>query len=202
MYKETIEIDKETTMRMRMRWSAAVLGGAMAVAMTGAMAQTPKASSGQENHALGKVVRAEGTPDQTFLKGAIEGSHGAIDAAKMALRKSKNDQVKQFAQRMVDDHTKLLADLHQVEQGQALKYPDTSSAKAKQMARKLLVLKGAAFDKAYVNGMVKDHEEDVRDFQTEAETGQNAAIKGAAEKSLPMLQEHLGMVEGLQKSVG
>ena len=165
-------------------------------------AQVPNASSGQENHALGKVTRAEGAPDQTFLKAAFEGSHGETDAAKMALRKSQNDQVKQFAQRMVDDHTKMLADLHQVEQGQALKYPDTSSEAAKRMARKLRMLKGAAFDKAYVDGMVKDHEEDVRDFRKEAETGQDAAIKGAAEKSLPTIEEHLGMVQGLQKSMG
>ena len=187
-------------MRM-MAGCAVVLSGVMAMGGV-AGAQVANASSGEENHALGKVTRAEGMPDQTFLKAAIEGNHGEIDAAKMALRKSQNEQVKQFAQRMVDDHTKMLADLHQVEQGQPLKYSDTSSAAAKRMAMKLRTLKGAAFDKAFVDGMVKDHEGDVRDFTKEAETGQNAAIKGAAEKSLPTIKEHLEMVQGLQKSMG
>ena len=183
---------------------AVVLGWAMGALMAGAvaLAQVPNASSGQENHALGKVTRAEGTPDQMFLKKAIEGSHGEIDAARMALKRSQNDQVKQFAQKMVDDHTKMLAELHQVEQGQSLKYAETSSEAAKRMAMKLRGLKGAAFDKAYVDGMVKDHEEDVREFSKEAETGQNAAIKGTAETSLPTIKEHLQMVQGLQKSIG
>ncbi len=186
-------------MWMRMGW-AAVLGGVMAT--TGAMGQVPKASSGEQNHALSKVNQAEGTPDQTFLKAAIEGSHGMIDAAKMALKKSGNEQVKQFAQKMVDDHTTMLAKLHGVEQGQSLKYADTSSEKAKRMAVRLRTLKGAAFDKAYVNGMVKDHEQDVQDFSKEVETGTNAAIKGVAETSLPMIKEHLQMVQGLQKTLG
>ena len=187
-------------MRMQMVSAMAVVG--IGMVMGTAIAQVPNASSGEQNHALRKVQQAEGTPDQVFLKAAIEGNHGEIDAAKMALRKSKNDQVKQFAQKMVDDHTKMLADLHQIEQGQALKYADTSSDAAKRMALKLRGLTGAAFDKAYVDGMVKDHEEDVRDFTKETQTGENAAIKGAAEKSLPTIKEHLGMVQGLQRSIG
>ncbi len=186
-------------MRMQAGW--AVLLGAV-VAVGAVAAQVPKASSGQMNHALGKVGQAQGTPDQVFLKKAIESSHGEVGAAQLALKKSKNDQVRQFAQAMVDDHTKMLADLHQVEQGQTLKYPDTASAAGMRMATKLRGLKGAAFDKAYVNGMVKDHEGDVADFTKETETGQDAAIKGVAEKSLPMIQGHLQRVQGLQKTIG
>ncbi len=191
---------------MRMQTGRAItLGwvvGAMVAAGSGVAAQVPNASSGEENHALGKVERAAGTPDQVFLKKAIEGSHGELDAAQMALKKSQNDQVKQFAQKMVDDHTAMLNDLHQVEQGQTLKYQDTASPAAKRMAAKLRLLKGAAFDKAYVDGMVKDHEGDVQDFTKEVETGKNDAIKGAAEKSLPTIKEHLQMVQGLQKTIG
>lgn len=180
-----------------MGWAA---GAMLAVGVAGA--QVPNASSGEENHGLRKVEQREGTPDQTFLKAAIAGSHSELDAARLALKTSKNDQVRQFAQRMVDDHTKMLADLHQVEQGQALKYPDAASAEGMRLRRKLAGLKGAAFDKAFVDGMVKDHEGDVRDFSKEAETGTNAAIKGAAETSLPTIKEHLEMVQGLQKSMG
>ena len=175
----------------------AVLGAVMT-----AGAQVPNASSGEQNHALGKVMQAAGSPDQVFLKKAIEGNNGEIDAAKLALKTSKNDQVKQYAQKMVDDHTTMLGELHQVEQGQTLKYKDTSSAAARTLHAKLVALKGAAFDRAYVNGMVKDHEADVKEFSEEAETGKDAAIKAAAEKSLPTIKEHLGMVQGLLKTIG
>ncbi len=186
-------------MRLR-RGYAAVLGAVMAVGVMAA--QVPNASSGEENHALGKVVRAEGSPDQIFLQKAIEGANGVIDAAKLALRRSKNDQIKRYAQQMVDDHTKMLGELRQVEQGQTLKYKDTTSATARTLHARLMPLKGRAFDKAYVNGMVKDHEGDVREFTKEAETGKDAAIKGVAERSLPTMKEHLEMVQGLQKTIG
>jgi putative membrane protein len=186
---------------MRVGMGCTVMLGAV-MAVGGAGAQVPKASSGQQNHALDKVTQAEGSPDQVFLKKAIEGNHGEIGAAKLALKKSKNEQVKQYAQRMLDDHTKMLADLHGVEQGQALKYQDTPSPMGAGLRRKLMGLRGAAFDKAYIDGMVTDHEEDVKEFTEEAETGRNAAIKGAAEKSLPVIKEHLGMVQGLQKAIG
>ena len=180
--------------------SAVVLG--VLLTGSGLFAQVPKASSGEQNHALDKVTQAEGTPDQMFLKTAIEGNNGEIAAAKMALKKSKNDQVKQFAQKMVDDHTKMLGDLHQVEQGQKLRYEDKPSPMAVQMSMKLKGLSGAAFDKAFVDGMVKDHEDDVRDFTKESETGTNASVKEAATKSLPTIKEHLEMVQGLQRSIG
>lgn len=181
-----------------------MLGWTMGAVMAAgaAIAQVPNASSGEMNHALDKVQQAGGTRDQVFLKKAIEGNHGEIGAAQLALKKSQNDQVKQFAQKMVDDHTKMLADLHQVEQGQKLKYADTASAAGMRLTTKLKGLKGAAFDKAYVNGMVKDHEGDVADFTKESEDGQNAAIKDAAEKSLPTIKEHLQMVQELQKTMG
>ena len=183
---------------------AVVLGWTMGAVMAGGVtvAQVPNASSGQMNHALGKVEQAGGTPDQVFLKKAIEGSHGEIDAAKLALTKSKNEQVKQFAQKMVEDHTRMLTELHQLEQKQTLKYADTASAPAMQMTMKLRALKGAAFDKAYVDGMVKDHGGDVEDFSKEVDTGKNEAIKGVAEKSLPVIKEHLQMVQELQKTIG
>ena len=186
-----------------MNMRAAVLGWTMGLMVAGAAgAQVKNASSGEENHALDKVQQAEGMPDQTFLRAAIEGNHGELAAAHLAMKRSSNDQVKQFAQRMLDDHTKMLQDLHGVEQGQRLKYADGSSAAGLRLQRKLMRLKGAAFDKAFVDGMVKDHEEDVRDFTKEVETGQNPAIKGAAEASLPTIKEHLEMVQGLQKTIG
>lgn len=178
---------------------AAVLGVVMAAA--GAQAQVANASSGQENHALDTVEQRQGSPDRMFVKKAIRGNNGEIDAAKLALTKSSNDQVKQFAQKMVDDHTKMLEDLHQVAQQESIKYMDKPSATGMQLHTKLEGLSGAAFDKAYIDGMVKDHQGDVRDFTKESTSGTDEATKDAATKSLPTIKEHLQMVEGLQRSM-
>lgn len=142
-----------------------------------------------------------GVSDKAFVKKAIMGSNGEIDAAKLALQKSSNDQVKQFAQKMIDDHTKLLDDMHQVAQAQSIKYVDKPSPSAMKLHKKLDGLNGAAFDKAYVDGMVKDHQEDVKDFTRESNDGKMQPVKDAAGKGLPVIQEHTQMIEGIQKGM-
>ncbi len=139
--------------------------------------------------------------DKMFVKKAISGNFNEIDASKMALQKSQNDQVKQFAQKMIDDHQKMLDDLHALAGQENIKYKDEPTSEGKKMAAKLNGLSGADFDKAYVNGMVKDHKEDVRDFNAEVNTGKDQPTKDAAQKSLPVIQDHLQMIEGIQKSM-
>ena len=142
-----------------------------------------------------------GANDRMFVKKAIMGSNGEIDAAKLAMQKSSNDQVKQFAQKMIDDHGKLLDDMHQVAQQQKIKFEDKPSPSAMKLHKKLDGLSGAEFDKAYVDGMVKDHKEDVAEFTKESTNGKMPAVKEAASKGLPVIQEHLQMIEGIQKSM-
>ena len=139
--------------------------------------------------------------DKMFVKKAISGNYNEIDASKMALQKSQNDQVKQFAQKMIDDHQKMLDDLHALAGQENIKFKDEPTSEGKKMAAKLDGLNGPAFDKAYVAGMVKDHKEDVRDFNAEINTGKDQPTKEAAQKSLPVIQDHLQMIQGIQKSM-
>ena len=139
--------------------------------------------------------------DKMFVRKAISGNFNEIDAAKMALQKSQNDQVKQFAQKMIDDHQKMLDDLHALAGQENIKFKDEPTSEGKKMAAKLSGLSGAEFDKAYVNGMVKDHKEDVRDFTAEVNTGKDQPTKDAAQKSLPVIQDHLQMIQGIQQSM-
>jgi putative membrane protein len=139
--------------------------------------------------------------DKMFVKKAIMGNFNEIDSAKMALQKSNNQQVKDYAQKMIDDHQKMLDDLHTLAGQKNIKYKDEPNPEGKKLAAKLSGLSGPEFDKAYINGMVKDHKQDVREFQTEINSGKDQPTKDAAQKSLPIIQDHLQMVQGLQKSM-
>ncbi len=110
--------------------------------------------------------------------------------------------MKAFGQQMVDDHTKANNDLKSVAQGENMTLPSDVNAKQQAMYDKLSKMSGPAFDKMYVNGMVKDHEEDVRDFQKEANGGQDAQIKNFASTTLPTLQGHLTKIKGIQSTMG
>lgn len=163
---------------------------------------TPSTAAGATSSAAGDTgVGAPVMGDKMFVKKAIMGNFNEIDSAKMALQKSQNDQVKQFAQKMIDDHQKMLDDLHALAGQENIKYKDEPNPEGKKLAAKLDGLNGDAFDKAYVHGMVKDHKEDVRDFTAEINAGKDQPTKDAAQKSLPVIQEHLQMIEGIQKSM-
>ena len=139
--------------------------------------------------------------DMMFVKKALQGSMAEVQVGQLALQKSSNDQVKEFAQRMVTDHTKLIDQMKPVAQQIGVKIPDGPDKKQKMMMAKLQALSGADFDKAYVQAMVKDHKEDDSEFKTEISTGQSSMVKDAASKGDPVIESHLQMIQGIAKGM-
>jgi putative membrane protein len=109
----------------------------------------------------------------------------------LAVSKSSNPQVKQFAQRMIDDHGKADNQLQSVASKDDISLPAAMTSHEKLIYDNLSKLSGSSFDHAYMYDMVKDHQADVNTFQMEARNGSNADMKSFAGTTLPTLQEHL-----------
>lgn len=135
------------------------------------------------------------TEDQEFAMEAAMGGMMEVELGRMAAEKGASDEVRQFGQRMVDDHSKAGDDLKQVASGKGLTLPTAPDAKHQADMRKLSALSGAQFDKAYVSMMIKDHKKDVAEFQKEASKGMDVDIKSFASRTLPTLQTHLQMIQ-------
>jgi putative membrane protein len=116
------------------------------------------------------------------------------------LQKTSNPEVKDFAQLMTTDHTKIGDELKAVAQKQNLKVPEGVDSKAQAMLDRLQSKPGARFDRSYTKMMVKDHRKAVKLFQSYARNGDNAELKQFAQQTLPTLQEHLRKAEDLQRS--
>ena len=140
--------------------------------------------------------------DSTFAMKAAQGGMAEVKMGQLAADKATNPDVKAFGQQMVDDHTKANNDLKSVAQAENMTLPTDVNAKQQAMYDRLSKMSGPAFDKMYVNGMVKDHVEDVRDFQKEATAGQDPQVKNFASTTLPVLQGHLSKIKGIQSSMG
>jgi|SRR4051794_15807796 len=138
--------------------------------------------------------------DKKFVKDAALGGMTEVELGKLAAQKATRDDVKQFGQKMVDDHTKANDQLKEVATKQNIPIPDSLDSKHQGRINKLSKLSGPDFDKAYVKDQLKDHETDVRAFSAEAQNGNNPEIKAFAATTLPILQEHLSMVKDLSKS--
>jgi len=140
--------------------------------------------------------------DTEFLKKANQGSVDEIDLAQLALKKAASEDVKAFAQKMVDDHTKLIEDMQSFANEAGLSKPDHPDAATEAEKLKLDVLSGEKFDKAYIKAMVEDHHKDLMEFRTEAKSTGYPAFKDAVEKGEKVVQEHLEMANGLAKKNG
>ncbi len=137
--------------------------------------------------------------DKMFVKKAMQGSMAEVQLGQLTLQKSQNEQVKQFAQRMIDDHTKLNDQMKPVAQQLGVDPPTQVSKKDKSAMAKLQGLSGSAYDQAYIKDMVKDHKQDLNEFQMEASSGQDQTVKDAANQGSKVIAQHLQMAQQLAK---
>ena len=150
------------------------------------------------------------TPDQArtahqdtkFLDKANQGSVDEIELAQIALKKSSNDDVKNFAQKMINDHQKLIDDMKPFDNEAGLKVPDHADASTEAEKLKLDVLSGATFDKAYIKAMVQDHSKDLAEFRQEVKSTGYPAFKNAVEQGEQVVREHLEMINQIAKKNG
>jgi putative membrane protein len=137
--------------------------------------------------------------DRMFVKNAMQGGIAEVQLAQLTLQKSSNEQVKQFAQRMVADHTKMNEQMKPVAQQLGVAIPTEVSKKDKKTLSELQGLSGPAYDQAYIKDMVKDHKKDLSDFQMEASSGQDPTVKDAANQGSQVIAQHLQMIQQLAK---
>ncbi len=132
-----------------------------------------------------------------FMTGAAYGDNAEIAAAKMALEKTKNAEVKQFAQQMIAEHTKANNELKALATKKNFTPPTDLDAEHKTMADSMMKMTGEDFDRDYIKGQVADHQKVVALFEAQANGGTDADAKAFAAKTLPTLKMHLDMAQKL-----
>jgi putative membrane protein len=149
---------------------------------------------------MGSMSKSSSTltaSDKKFIKDAADGGMAEVELGKLAADKASSADVKQFGQRMVDDHSKANDKLKELAAQKGVELPSGLSAKDKATKMHLSKLSGADFDKAYMSDMVKDHKKDVADFQKESQSAKDPAVKSFASDTLPTLQDHLKQAENI-----
>ena len=149
--------------------------------------------------ACGSVYAAPSAIDSDFVTKAAQAGMAEVAAGRMAEKQGQSAATKAFGKRMVTDHTKAGDELKRAAEKSGAKMPTTMSDEQKQAGEKLAGLKGDAFDRAYAEQMVKDHEDAVALFQKESTSGSDSDLKAFAGMTLPTLQDHLRMAKALPK---
>jgi putative membrane protein len=124
-----------------------------------------------------------------------------VELGRLAAEKASNAEVKQFAQRMVDDHGKANQQLSTIAQQKNVQVPTELTGKAKADHDRLSKLSGEQFDRAYMQLMVQDHRKDVGEFRKQSTKAKDADVKSFASQTLPTLEDHLKMAEQTQSAL-
>lgn len=135
--------------------------------------------------------------DRLFAHLASSGGMAEVEFGRLAAEKAANTRVKEFAQRMVEDHGKANDTLKGLADKSKIPLPDELGPDHQKQRAELEKLEGAAFDLAYMQGQVVEHQKTVQLLAWEIDSGQDAEIQRFAAATLPTVMRHLEMARDL-----
>ena len=154
---------------------------------------------------------------QGFVQQAAIGNMAEIQLGQLASQRAQSSEVKQFAQKMIQSHTKALSELKSVANNANASVPAELDDKHRDLHQRLSGLQGAEFDREYMKVMVDAHEDMADLLEGRADNagaspgasspsnaqsaGGDAALNQWAAKTLPEVRQHLQEAQQLQKSV-
>lgn len=146
------------------------------------------------------TMEALNADDQRFVQHAAMGNRMEVELGELAEDKAQNDQVQQLAERIKDDHERANQELQSMVSGDVMR-ASQPMPEHDQVRQKLEGLTDAAFDRAYVEEMIKHHEKDIAEFERAAQSS-NEQVRAFAQKTLPTLRMHLEQSQQAQKQLG
>ncbi len=184
--------------------TAAVSIGACGSRGTNEADQGRAASPGTEG-AQGTTGSATSS-DTDFVKNAVQGGKAEVALGRLAENQAQSQAVKDFGVMMVRDHSKANAELKPIAEKMNVSTDDRVNGKLdsehQDLYDRLSKMSGPSFDHEYMDAMVKDHQQDVNQFEDEANSKNgDSQAKQFASETLPTLQRHLDRAKAIQQEL-
>jgi putative membrane protein len=152
---------------------------------------------------LSHTARAQDpSRDHLFVRKAATGGLTEVELGKIAVQNGDTQDVKDFGQKMVTDHTKINDNLQAIAAKDALTLPDNPNATQQALIDQLTRETGKTFDDDYIHTMINAHVADKALFTEEQANAKNPDLKQFASDSLPIITMHLQMIEGIAQTHG
>jgi putative membrane protein len=179
---------------------AAVIVTAAAFALLGNLSlaeqENMNGQSMNRNSGSMQMAMTVNSQDRRFMREAAEGGMAEVMMGQLAIQRTTSDEVRRYAQQMVDDHTRANAELMRIAQSKGMTLPTGPSSRQRSMMTRMQAMNGADFDRMYIREAgVNAHRTMERLFQREIERGSDADVKGFASATLPAVQMHLQMAQ-------
>jgi putative membrane protein len=173
-------------------------------AQSGAGSHTPveKHAGHKEDHGMSSSHGAGlmvGQTDQQFIIKAAQGGLMEVEAARLAQEKATSNEIKEYARKLEQDHSKANEQLKKIAAQKNVDLP-TDMGHHRAMLDKVRAASGDQFDKQWMKMQVQHHKKDVSDFQKHTNRAMDSDVRSFASATLPTLQEHLRQAQELESS--
>jgi putative membrane protein len=135
--------------------------------------------------------------DHSFIKKASKCMLEDADISRVAVTRTMNPRVREFAQMLVDDHGRTTQALGTIAASKGVQLPAKDMEETDKWTKK----SSKDFDEEYLEKMISHHKDAVKLFEKEADQGEDAVTKAFARETLPLLQHHLAAAQELKKTV-
>jgi len=153
-------------------------------------------SSGASMNNMNFTTGSVNAKDRNLIRELAAANMAEINTAKIAQSKTSNDQVRSFAQQMIDDHTQVGAQLQQLAQAKNVSLPTSPNAKQRAEAKKLQALSGEKFDNQYLSiAGVSDHKKAEQLVKRISAQAKDSELKTFASNLEPSFAKHLDLAQ-------
>lgn len=139
--------------------------------------------------------------DREFIEKVSQGGLLEVRLGQLAQQHASKPEVKEFGQRMVDDHTTINKRLTELAERKGMLVPQELDKKHQEKVDKLAKKTGSEFDRDYIDMMVDDHKDDIERFEKALKDAKDADLKTFASATLPTLREHLTQAQTIQVKI-
>src|SRR5690606_37464190 len=146
-------------------------------------------------NATGGATAPLATQDRQFMEDIAQANLAEIATGKLATAKAQSSVVRQYGQRMIDDHTTLLNEGAKLAKSKGMPVPKEPDARHQATMKQLESLSGASFDRTYMSHMVKDHEETLDLLKRASTQASDGQLRDLAKNAIPVVEHHLKLAE-------
>jgi putative membrane protein len=152
--------------------------------------------------ARGELPLSAQQADQTnFLADAIRGNVAEVKLGQLAAERAQSQQVREYGEMLRKDHTQSLDKASRLASQIDVPAASELSARQQKQFEALQKLSGDEFDTTFLSQMVRDHQETIAKFSTQAQTGSDPEVMAFAKETLPTLQAHLQHAQSIQSDL-
>jgi putative membrane protein len=135
--------------------------------------------------------------DREFVEKATPCCHATIQYSELAERQATRPEVKAFAKKLVKEHKEFREELAKASRDQKVAVASGTEKPMREEMEKLAKLQGSAFDQAFLDRVVEDHEKAIKMCEAQADKGTDPMLKDFAKKCVPELKDHLKEAKAL-----